>query len=85
MKNERLDACTMIGLHKLASQVGDGLVPELHELLSRRPRVIDTHENVTEFPFKPSRHSIRRPFGLVLEQKDNILRFPSAAASAARK
>ena len=41
MSNERPDQFMMIGLHKLASQFGDGLVPELYELLSRRARMIE--------------------------------------------
>ena len=36
MNDQRPDAFMMIGLHKLAAQNGDGLVPELYELLTRR-------------------------------------------------
>jgi len=36
MTEERPDASLFIGLHKLAEQNGDGLVPELYALLTAR-------------------------------------------------
>ncbi|MFB9947768.1 hypothetical protein ACFFP0_02860 [Rhizobium puerariae] len=36
MSEERRDMSLFIGLHKLAEQNGDGLVPELYALLSTR-------------------------------------------------
>lgn len=51
MNDDRPDRMTMIGLHKLADQIGDGMVPELYELLS--PRAIGSASeagNVTPFP-----------------------------------
>ena len=80
MNNERPDQFMMIGLHKLASQFGDGLVPELYELLSRRARMVEDNPNVTEFPAWQSRPPARAVFGLAPEPRDNILPFPSAAA-----
>ena len=41
MKEERPDASLFIGLHKLAEQNGDGLVPELYALLSERAQAAD--------------------------------------------
>lgn len=58
MHDERPDQMTMIGLHKLASQFGDGLVPELYELLTRRARMLEENDNVTEFP--PGKRARRR-------------------------
>ncbi|WP_349435289.1 hypothetical protein [Pararhizobium sp. A13] len=84
MKNERPDQFTMIGLHKLASQIGDGLVPELYELLSRRAQIVEDNPNVTEFPARQSRRPARNAFGVAPERGDNILPFPSRAAVAAR-
>ena len=55
MSDDRVDTFTMIGLHTLASQVGDGLVPELHELLARRERQIYDASNVAEFPIWKTR------------------------------
>jgi hypothetical protein len=48
MNEERPDAGLFIGLHKLAQQNGDGLVPELYELLTRRAEPDMT--NVVAFP-----------------------------------
>jgi hypothetical protein len=80
MSNERPDQFMMIGLHKLASQFGDGLVPELYELLSR---MVEDNPNVTEFPAWQSRPPARSALGLAPEPRDNILPFPFGAASAA--
>lgn len=49
MKEERPDASLFIGLHKLAEQNGDGLVPELYALLSERAQAADM-TNVVAFP-----------------------------------
>ena len=69
----------MIGLHKLAAQNGDGLVPELYALLTRRADMLQS-ANVAEFPL----HSARPPARLAafegtsaLEARnDNIVAFP---------
>ena len=44
------DGFMLIGLHKLAAQNGDGLVPELYELLMRRAEEQQGAANVTSFP-----------------------------------
>ena len=44
------DGFMLIGLHKLAAQNGDGLVPELYELLMRRAEEEQRAANVTSFP-----------------------------------
>lgn len=46
MREERPDASLFIGLHKLAEQTGDGLVPELYALLSERRAVVADMTNV---------------------------------------
>ncbi len=84
MSNERPDQFMMIGLHKLASQFGDGLVPELYELLSRRARMVEDNPNVTEFPAWQTRPPVRAALGLAPEPRDNILPFPSGAVDAAQ-
>jgi hypothetical protein len=81
MSNDRPDQFTMIGLHKLASQFGDGLVPELYELLSRRARLVEDNPNVAEFPVWHVRPPARAPLGLAPEPRDNILPFPSNTAA----
>ncbi|MFK0162210.1 hypothetical protein [Rhizobium sp. NPDC090279] len=44
------DGFMLIGLHKLAAQNGDGLVPELYELLMRRAEEQQRAANVSSFP-----------------------------------
>lgn len=50
MRDERPDASLFIGLHKLAEQNGEGLVPELYELLASRSRDDRQDDNVILFP-----------------------------------
>ena len=50
MSEERPDASLFIGLHKLAQQNGDGLVPELYELMSKPRRRTELDDNVVAFP-----------------------------------
>jgi len=80
MHDERPDQMTMIGLHKLASQFGDGLVPELYELLTRRARMLEENENVTEFPTWQARPPARDPLGLAPPSGGAVLPFPSTIA-----
>lgn len=54
MSEDRSDGFTMIGLHKLASLNGEGLVPEIYALISPR----DTAQrgaNVVAFPREAAR------------------------------
>lgn len=69
----------MIGLHTLAAQNGDGLVPELYALLMRRAEV-PQGANVTAFP-PPSARPLARVVAFegapALEARnDNIVAFP---------
>ena len=80
MSNERPDQFMIIGLHKLASQFGDGLVPELYELLSLRARMVEDNPNVTEFPAWQARPPVRPALGLAPQSRDKILPFPAAVA-----
>lgn len=50
MNDQRPDGFTMIGLHKLAAQTGEGLVPELHALFRQHAERQNIHQNVTLFP-----------------------------------
>lgn len=59
MNDERPESFMMIGLHKLAAQNGDGLIPELHALLTRRAEMLES-ENVAEFPVASARPPARR-------------------------
>lgn len=80
MNDERPDAVMMIGLHKLAAQNGDGLIPELYALLTRRAEVLES-ENVTEFPAASARPPARLPSfegASALEARnDNVVAFPA--------
>lgn len=79
MNDERPESFMMIGLHKLAAQNGDGLVPELHALLTR-PAERPESGNVTPFPLRDARPPARSaPFEetCVLEARnDNVVAFP---------
>jgi hypothetical protein len=54
MSDDRPDGLTMIGLHKLASVNGEGLVPELYALMSQRDTV-PYSLNVIAFPRQAAR------------------------------
>ena len=79
MNDERPDAFMMIGLHKLASQNGDGLVPELYALLTRRADMLES-ENVTEFPLAsarpPARAASFEGMQALEARNDNVVAFP---------
>lgn len=88
MNDERPEAYMMIGLHKLAAQNGDGLVPELYALMTRRSQMRDT-PNVAEFPRDSARPPARpRSFESVPAldaRNDNILAFPGPAHRRVRR
>ncbi|CAN7422107.1 hypothetical protein LJR104_002596 [Neorhizobium sp. LjRoot104] len=50
MNEERRDTGLFIGLHKLAAQNGDGLVPELYALLTARAEAAADMANVVALP-----------------------------------
>ena len=58
MRDGHPDPSLLIGLHKLAEQTGDGLVPELYALLAERRQPEGNMTNVVPFPrersFAPS-------------------------------
>lgn len=80
MDEKRPDPATMIGLHKLAGAVGDGLVPELYALLADRPDLLSSSENVISFPAGRARLPRRSPHALSTIARaadgDKILAFP---------
>ncbi len=68
----------MIGPHKLASQNGDGLVPELYELLMRRAEEQRQASNVTAFPFWEARLPGEEPnaqLGVSARDGTNVIAF----------
>ena len=88
MNDHRPDGFTMIGLHKLAAQSGDGLVPELYELFQQHAERQQIYPNVTLFPTWEARmpgEATTRPLGAAAANGNNILAFPSRAARAAKR
>ena len=79
MSSERPESFMMIGLHKLAAQNGDGLVPELYALLTRRAEMLEP-ENVTEFPLAatrpPARSAAFEGAHALEARNDNVVAFP---------
>ncbi|WJR65799.1 hypothetical protein QTA58_16390 [Neorhizobium sp. CSC1952] len=61
MNEERRDVGLFIGLHKLAEQNGDGLVPELYALLTARAEaaanMASDMTNVVTFPADLKSHA----------------------------
>lgn len=55
MNEDRGDQTMLIGLHKLAQQSGDGLVPELYALLTRRPDELEEDDCIVRFPIGQTR------------------------------
>ena len=80
MNDERPEAFMMIGLHKLAAQNGDGLVPELYALLTRRTDMLES-ANVTEFPQRsarpPARVAAFEGMSGLEAPNDNVVAFPA--------
>ena len=67
------DDFMLVGLHKMACQHGDGMVPELFEMLKRR-RGADAGENVMHFPerdFTDSAMATR-----AASNENNVVAFP---------
>ncbi|MBB4236020.1 hypothetical protein [Rhizobium esperanzae] len=88
MNEQRPDGFTMIGLHKLAAQSGDGLVPELYELFQQHAERQQICQNMTLFPTWEARmpgEAATRPLGAAAANGDNILAFPSPAVRAAKR
>jgi hypothetical protein len=88
MSNEGADSFMMIGLHKLAAQNGDGLVPELYDLLSNRAQQAQSHSNVTAFPLWEVRSAGEEPdvpLGQDAADGRNVIAFePPAGKTAGR-
>jgi hypothetical protein len=55
MSDDHRDQTLFIGLHKLAQQNGDGLIPELYDLLTRRPDELAEGDGIVRFPIGRTR------------------------------
>lgn len=90
MSGEGQGAVMLIGLHRLAAQNGDGLVPELYALLMRERRLQAENPNVATFPVWEARPPARDiPFAPVAQAEtetgDNVTAFPSRAVQVERR
>lgn len=90
MSSDRPDGFMMIGLHKLAAQNGDGLIPELYALLTREAHMQAESPNVSVFPVWETRSPARAvPFEPADQQQieagDNVVAFPQRTALAGRR
>ena len=83
------DGFMLIGLHKLAAQNGDGLVPELYELLMRRAEEQRRTANVTTFPAWKTRQpgeAPEQPFDAASRNGANVVAFaPAVDKTVARR
>ncbi|NLS06541.1 hypothetical protein HGP14_24845 [Rhizobium sp. P32RR-XVIII] len=83
MTDQPFQGFMMIGLHKLAAQNGDGLVPELYDLLTENAARRELYPNVMEFPVWEARQSgeiADRPLGDEAANGDNVVAFPKVRA-----
>jgi hypothetical protein len=88
MSEERPDGFMMIGLHKLAAQNGDGLVPELYNLLVKTAERREQYPNVAEFPIWAARmpgQQLEKPLGLEAANGNNVVAFARVRAGGKRK
>ncbi len=88
MTDKRPEGFMMIGLHKLAAQNGDGLVPELYDLMVRHAEMREHYPNVTEFPVWDARmpgQLPEKPLGLEAANGNNVVAFAPVSASGKRK
>jgi hypothetical protein len=73
----------MIGLHKLAAERGDGLIPELLALYAERQRLAMQAPNVVAFPDELTSPASAHPLGNV--GNDNVIAFKPCLAQKARR
>lgn len=75
MNDQRPDGFTMIGLHKLAAQTGEGLVPELYELFQQHAERQQIYQNVTLFPTWEARMPGKRQQDRLAQQRQTAIMF----------
>ena len=83
MNDKRPEGFMMIGLYKLAAQNGDGLVPELYDLLLKNAERL-RHPNVTTFPIWEARlpgDAPQMPLDLGAANGNNVLAFPNGGVN----
>jgi hypothetical protein len=88
MSDRRPEGYTLIGLHKLAAQNGEGLVPELYELMMEREERRLHYPNVEQFPIWDARmpgEEPDKPLGRDALTGDNVVTFDALKADKKRK
>ena len=74
------DDFMLVGLHKMAAERGDGLVPEMLEILKRSREGFDERADVMNFPTRDPDVS---PLGTrPASNENNVIAFPRARRSA---
>jgi hypothetical protein len=64
----------LIGLHKMAAERGDGLVPEMLEILKRSREGFDARANVMHFPARDLDSALKRM--RPASNENNVVAFP---------
>lgn len=86
MNSDRPEGIMMIGLHKLAAQNGDGLIPELLALLTEREQLARERPNVVDFPVWSVRLPGEAPeHGLRSDDGDRVVAFRAATGETSHK
>ncbi len=84
----RPEGYTLIGLHKMAAQNGDGMVPELYELMMDREERQRDYPNVEQFPIWDARmpgEAAEKPLGRDAANGNNVVAFKPLKADRKRK
>jgi hypothetical protein len=88
MSDERPEGYTLIGLHKLAAQNGEGMVPELYQLMMEREERRRDYPNVEQFPIWEARmpgEPSEKPLGRDALNGNNVVVFEASKAETKRK
>ncbi|MDI7860710.1 hypothetical protein MRS76_01960 [Rhizobiaceae bacterium n13] len=86
MNSDRPEGIMMIGLHKLAAQNGDGLIPELFALLTECEQLARERPNVVDFPVWSARLPGEAPeHELGTDDGDRVVAFRAAAGETSDK
>ena len=79
------DDFTLIGLHKMAAERGDGLIPEMLDVLRRSGEALfadfDQRAGLVQFPERRKESSPVRP----ASNENNVIAFPIARRRTTRR
>lgn len=74
------DDFMLIGLHKIASERGDGLIPEMMAVLRRSREGFDDRAGLVQFPERSG--AARRVSHAQASNENNVIAFPLARRPA---